>query len=112
MLVAALLFVGGSAAILSAAEAPAPASAPVAKPHHPRRHQVNKRLKRQNKRITAKEKAGKITPAQAKALRQNDKDVRAEEKDMAAQDGGHITKQDQGALNQQLNQNSKEIKNP
>jgi len=116
---AAALLLGGAALALHAdapAAAPAPAgapagtkAAPTAKKHHPRRHQVNKRIKKQEARIDKKEKEGKITPAQADQLRANDKKVAQEEKDMAAQDNGHITKTDQKALNQELNQNSKDI---
>ena len=76
---------------------------------HPRREQVNDRLANQNKRITKERKEGEITKAQAKNLRANDKTIRGEEKAMASQDGSHITKTDQKALNQQLNQNSQAI---
>jgi len=76
---------------------------------HPRREQVNNRLENQNKRITQEKKEGEITGAQAKALRSNDKTIHSEEKAMASQDNGHITKTDQKALNQQLNKNSKAI---
>ena len=76
---------------------------------HPRRTEVNDRLKNQNKRITNEVKDGQINKAEAKNLRANDKNVRAEEKAMAANNGGHITKADQKALNQQLNQNSQAI---
>jgi hypothetical protein len=50
--------------------------------HHPRRDQVNDRLARQ---------------------------IRQEERDMAAQNGGHITKAEEGVLNQQENAVSKQI---
>jgi hypothetical protein len=76
---------------------------------HPRRTQVNDRLKNQNQRITNERKDGQITKAQAQSLRANDKTIHSEEKAMASQDGGHITKTDQKALNQQLNQNSAAI---
>lgn len=76
---------------------------------HPRREQVNDRLANQNQRITNERKSGKITKGQAQALRSNDKTIHGEEKAMASQDHGHITKTDQKALNQQLNQNSKAI---
>ncbi|MFC5473258.1 hypothetical protein [Paraherbaspirillum soli] len=77
--------------------------------NHPRREQVNNRLKNQNKRITNEVKEGEISKAQAKQLRSNDKGIRTEERAMAAQNGGHITKQEQKTLNQQLNQNSAAI---
>jgi len=76
---------------------------------HPRREEVNNRLNNQNKRITNEVKDGQINKAQAKNLRATDKNVRTEEKAMAANNGGHITKTDQKALNQQLNQNSQAI---
>lgn len=95
------------------AATPAPAAAPAAQTQwqkdHPRRTQVNDRLKNQNKRITNEVKDGQINKSQAQALRSNDKTVRGEERAMASQDNGHITKTDQKALNQQLNQNSKAI---
>jgi hypothetical protein len=109
-ILAAALLVGGSTAILDASGAAAPAKGSWAK-KHPRRHQVNSRLKHQNRRITRKEKEGKMTQAQGNALRQNDKDIRGEERDMAAQNGGHITGQEQKTLNQQENQNSRAIAN-
>ena len=76
---------------------------------HPRRTEVNDRLQNQNKRITKEVKEGEISKTQAKTLRANDKTIHGEEKAMASQDNGHITKTDQRALNQQLNQNSQAI---
>jgi hypothetical protein len=76
---------------------------------HPRRTEVNDRLKNQNKRITNEVKDGQISKSQAKQLRSNDKTIHGEERAMASQDNGHITKTDQKALNQQLNQNSQAI---
>jgi len=76
---------------------------------HPRREEVNNRLENQNKRITKERKEGEITKAQAQNLRANDKAIRGEEKQMASTNGGHITKTEQKALNQQLNQNSQAI---
>jgi len=75
----------------------------------PSRTEVNDRLKNQNKRITNEVKDGQINKAQAKNLRANDKTIHGEEKAMASQDNGHITKTDKRALNQQLNQNSQAI---
>ena len=76
---------------------------------HPRREDVNQRLKNQNQRINQQEKAGNLTPAQAAQLRKNDRQIRKEERMMASQNGGHITKAEQKALNQQENRNSKKI---
>lgn len=76
---------------------------------HPRRTQVNNRLKNQNKRINNEEKSGQISKAQAKQLHGEDHAIRQEERTMASTDGGHITKTEQKALNQQENQVSQQI---
>jgi len=77
--------------------------------NHPRREEVNNRLKNQNRRIHNEVKEGEITRGQAKALHTEDKQIRQEERSMAAQNGGHITKQEQGTLNQQENAVSRQI---
>jgi len=71
--------------------------------HHPRREQVNDRLARQGRRIRHEVKEGDLTHAQAAALHRDDRRIRSEERLMASQDHGHITKTDQRALNRQLN---------
>ncbi|TFW07008.1 hypothetical protein E4K72_09460 [Oxalobacteraceae bacterium OM1] len=76
---------------------------------HPRREQVNKRLANQNKRIAEERKEGDLTKAQARKLHKEDHQIRQEERDMAAQNGGHITKSEQRVLNQQENAVSKQI---
>jgi hypothetical protein len=76
---------------------------------HPRRDQVNDRLTHQNKRIKHEVKEGEMTPAQAAALHKQDHQIRKEERIMASQDGGHITRQEKKTLNQQENAVSKEI---
>ena len=76
---------------------------------HPRRTEVNKRLENQNKRIQQGEKSGKLTPGQAKQLHKEDKNIRKQERRMAAKDGGHITKKEQAKLNRQENKVSKQI---
>jgi hypothetical protein len=77
--------------------------------NHPRRAQVNARLNNQNRRINNELKEGEITKGQANALHKDDHQIRQEERDMASQNGGHITKAEQGALNQQENAVSKQI---
>jgi hypothetical protein len=77
--------------------------------NHPRREQVNNRLANQNKRIHNDVKNGTLTKSQATALHQEDHQVRQEERDMASQNGGHITKSEQRVLNQQENGISKQI---
>lgn len=76
---------------------------------HPRRDQVNDRLHHQNKRINQEVKEGELTKAQGRALHRKDRQIRREERAMASQNGGHITKSEQKVLNQQENAVSKSI---
>jgi hypothetical protein len=76
---------------------------------HPRRAEVNHRLANQNRRIHEERKEGELSAAQAAALHKDDRQIRQEERDMASQNGGHITKQEQRTLNQQENAVSKQI---
>jgi len=76
---------------------------------HPRRDQVNDRLQRQNARIHQERKEGELTAGQASKLHREDRQIRGEERAMASQNGGHITKQEQKTLNQQENAVSKQI---
>jgi len=77
--------------------------------NHPRRTQVNHRLANQNKRIHQDVKNGTLTKGQAASLHHEDHQVRQEERDMASQNGGHITKGEQKVLNGQENQISGQI---
>jgi hypothetical protein len=76
---------------------------------HPRRDEVNDRLHKQDQRINHEVKEGDMSKQEAHKLHQEDHQVRQEERDMAHQDGGRITKQEQKTLNQQENGISKEI---
>jgi hypothetical protein len=76
---------------------------------HPRRDQVNDRLANQNKRIKNEVAEGEMSKAKAAKLHKQDRQIRKEERLMASQNGGHITKQEQKTLNQQENAVSKEI---
>lgn len=77
--------------------------------NHPRREQVNNRLQNQNARINREVREGEITPGQARALHQEDHAIRQEERAMARQNGGHITRAEQRSLNQQENAVSRQI---
>jgi len=79
--------------------------------NHPRVNQVDKRINNQEQRITKEKKEGEITKQQARQDRKNLSTINQEKKDMRKMDNGHLTKKDQKALNQQLNQNSKKIGN-
>jgi len=78
---------------------------------HPRRTEVNKRLSNQNARINKEVKEGEMSKAQAAKLHKDDHQIRQEERDMASQNHGHITKQEQVTLNQQENAVSRKIGN-
>ena len=78
---------------------------------HPRRAEVNGRLANQNRRIDKEYKEGEITKGQAQELHHEDHQVRRDERNMASQNGGHITKQEQKTLNQQENAVSRQIQN-
>ena len=77
--------------------------------NHPRRDQVNDRLANQNMRIHNEVKEGELTKGQAAKLHKEDRQIRKEERLMASQNGGHITKLEQKTLNQQENAVSKQI---
>ena len=100
-----------TAAVLAAFAANAMADEATFNKNHPRRAQVNSRLENQNARINAKEASGKMTQAQGNKIKAQDHQIRQEERDMASQNGGHITKQERRTLNQQENHTSQEIKN-
>ena len=76
---------------------------------HPRREQVNNRLEKQNDRIKKEVKEGDLIKAQAHKLVRKDQKIRQEERDMASQNGGHITKAEQKVLNQHENTVIKQI---
>ena len=76
---------------------------------HPRRAEVNKRLENQDRRIHEEVKEGKMSKAEAAKLHKEDHQIRKEERAMAAEHGGHITKNEQEKLNRQENVVSKQI---
>jgi hypothetical protein len=97
------------AVTLGALAAPAMADETKWQKDHPRRTQVNNRLKNQNQRIKQESKEGEITKGQAQQLHSEDHALRGEERTMASTNGGHVTKTEQKALNQQENQVSQQI---
>lgn len=58
----------------------------------------------QNRRIHDEVREGDISRAQAAKLHKDDRKIRREERMMASQNNGHITKQERRTLNQQENQ--------
>ena len=77
---------------------------------HPRREEVNHRIRNEERRIEKGLKDGTITPAQAKKLRGELAGVKSEEKAEVQANGGSLTKYEQKQLNQELNQDSRQIK--
>lgn len=76
---------------------------------HPRRAEVNYRLANQDRRIHQQVRDGEMSHAEAARLHRDDYQIRQEERDMARQDGGHITRREDYALNQQENRVSRQI---
>lgn len=103
---AALLSLFASAAFAQPASAPADTKFQA---NHPRREEVNNRLANQNARIRTEVAEGDMSNAKAARLHKDDRQIRQEERDMASQNGGRITKQEQRTLNQQENKVSKKI---
>jgi hypothetical protein len=77
---------------------------------HPRRAQVNHRIEHQKNVIKKEVASGEMSKSEAKTLLKKEHAIRVEQKAMAAQHNGHITKQEQLILNKQLNATRKEIK--
>ena len=77
--------------------------------NHPRRDQVNDRLKNQDKRINHEVKEGEISKQEARKLHREDSQIRHEERHMAAHHDGAISKHEQNKLNQQENGVSRQI---
>src|ERR1700758_45570 len=76
---------------------------------HPRRNEVNTRVKNQRSRINKDEKSGKLTAGQAKQLKANDRAIKQQEHADVKANGGHLTKGEQKQFNQEENANSKMI---
>jgi TolA-binding protein len=109
LIVAGLMAVFAVSSFAQGASAPAAAGQTEWEKNHPRRDQVNDRLANQNKRIKDEVKEGDMSKAKAARLHKKDRQIRQEERAMAAQNGGHITKAEQKVLDQQENKVSKEI---
>lgn len=103
-----LLMMACGLAILSAMPTTASAAGRWAE-NHPRRAEVNQRLGNENRRINQERREGEISGKRAAQLHQEDRNIRQEERLMAGQNGGHITRQEQRTLNQQENELSRQI---
>jgi hypothetical protein len=76
---------------------------------HPRRAEVNHRLANQDHRIHQKVREGEMSHAEAARLHRDDHQIRQEERAIASQDGSHITRREDYALNRQENRTSRQI---
>jgi hypothetical protein len=76
---------------------------------HPRRTEVNARLRNLDRRVGQERREGDLTKAQAGYMRHEDSSIRQEERDMARYDNGHITKAEKHVLNQQENALNRQI---
>ena len=103
-----LLAAAATTVSLACAAAPAMADTPW-QAHHPRREQVNNRLGRQNARIHQQVKEGELSRRQALRLHGADRRIRAQERRMAARNGGHITLHQQARINREQNRVSRRI---
>ena len=106
LLAAAMLSLFASASFAQAASAPTDTKFQA---NHPRREEVNNRLANQNARIKSEVAEGEMSKAKAARLHKADLQIRQEERDMASQNSGHITKLEQRTLNQQENKVSRQI---
>jgi hypothetical protein len=76
---------------------------------HPRRVEVNHRLSNQDRRIHQEVREGEMSHGEAARLHRDDRQIRGEERLMASQNNGHITRAEDHALNQQENHVSRQI---
>lgn len=73
---------------------------------HPRRNEVNQRVKNQRERINQGEKHGSLTQQQAQQLKANDRAIKQQEHADVKANGGYLTKAQQKQFNQEENANS------
>jgi hypothetical protein len=71
--------------------------------NHPRRAEVNRRIDHQERMIRHDVRDGQLSHAQGRAMMQQERGVRAEERADARLDRGHITRGEQAQLNGDLN---------
>ncbi|MCX5789441.1 MAG: hypothetical protein NTX64_13190 [Elusimicrobia bacterium] len=76
---------------------------------HPRRNEVNKRVRNQRGRINKGVKDGQLTKDQAQQLRANDAAIKKQEHAEVKANGGYLTKKEKKQLNKEENANSKLI---
>jgi len=101
--------VGAFGAVLSLGTIASASADTVWQRHHPRREEVNNRLKNLNHRINVERREGELTATQARYLHSEDRVIRGQERFDAHFNNGHITRAEQRALNQDENGVSRQI---
>lgn len=103
-LIAAVLALGGITV-------PTAAEAGVWQQRHPARAHINKRIARQQVRITHEVRQGDISRPEARDLRRDLHDIRRQERAYARgnDNGGHLTRPQARELNRSLNRSSRAI---
>ncbi len=76
---------------------------------HPRVRQVNRRFENQQDRIAAGVKSGALTSREAARLENREANLKAQENFFRAENGGHLTLQEQAKLNREENGLSRSI---
>ena len=76
---------------------------------HPRRAEVNRNVRRENREINKDVKEGKLTAAQGEQDKANLKNVKQNEHADVKANGGHLTKDQQKGLNGELKDNQNQI---
>src|SRR5689334_17454797 len=74
---------------------------------HPRSPLINRRERHQARRIHQGVKSGELTPREARVLRQEEREVRWDERE--AKSDGKLTPMERRHLRRELNQNSRRI---
>ncbi|MBV9329917.1 MAG: hypothetical protein JOZ55_00020 [Alphaproteobacteria bacterium] len=77
--------------------------------HHPRRDEVIDRLQNQDRRIHEERREGQISGREARYLHREDRAIYRQEQFAARLNGGHITRAEKRALNQEENRVSRQI---
>jgi len=104
----ALMFMFSIVAIAFADDS-APSGQPNVSSDNGKPGEIGKRQLNQKRRIKQGIKSGELTKGEKKNLKEDEKMMQKEKKDMKAQNGGKLSKGDKKLLNKQLNQESKKI---
>jgi len=71
--------------------------------------EINQRKENQQDRIAQGVKSGQLTPGETSHLESQESAINHEERNMRAQDNGHLTKADKSLINKQQNRESRRI---